>query len=739
MTPSFDSSNIPALYKKFRDLVDYPDSPFTCSEQTGDDGAQYEVYSYRIASYTDFLRDHALWSRGIMFRVKPTLDLVCLPQFKFFNVSECPFTMGLENEPIKLILNKLDGCFPLRGPLNLWNGGTIPIGRVVKRRLTPKLMGMSNGQIVPCEVVEWKDNGVKNNWVDVTFTYTRKGYKTNKLRVTTNHHIKINGEFNPVSTLKVDDTLQHYDPTPDPSVLHLIRSAMLGDGSISKNGKKYSYQEVHSEHQLEYLKFLQNQMGECATALHESFNRNHYGNSKMFHLYSKSYNSLKDLRQEWYPNGKKQVPLDLSWMDDFSVAKWYMDDGSIVHQRNSSGACAFSTNGFVEMDVNRLASKLAEMYGVSCVVYFSKGWCIRVNNAQGSIDNLWMKIAPYIPSCMRYKLPSKYHNTPLPLYTRGTQVFRAIDVRVTAIQPLENSKKTFWSGRKGFDIQTTTGNYFINGVLVHNSLISHFLDLSGNLRLKSKTSLHSTQAVSAMAWLEARPAAKNALAALDRAGYTTNMEWISLTNRIVIAYPEDNLVVLNVVNRMTGEVILPGTDKFKFDFGGLDVVEVFDVANTLADLLPVIENGTDMEGYVVQFANGTISKQKINFYVLRHQFLDAVWSDKKLFELCLHDKVDDVINLFNTNPIAVDRINTFRALALKTLNSISSQVEIFYNTNKHLDRKSYAILGQKEMNSTFSLCMNLYLGRENSYADFIMKYFDSYVTPNLPKQSNLPD
>lgn len=378
MTPSFDSSDIPALYQKFRDLVDYPDSPFTCSEQTGDDGAQYEVYSYRIASYTDFLRDHALWSRGIMFRVKPTLDLVCLPQFKFFNVSECPFTMGLENEPIKLILNKLDG-----------------------------------------------------------------------------------------------------------------------------------------------------------------------------------------------------------------------------------------------------------------------------------------------------------------------------------------------------------------------SLISHFLDLLGNLRLKSKTSLHSTQAVSAMAWLEARPAAKAALAASDRAGYTTNMEWISPQNRIVLAYPEDNLVVLNVVNRTTGEVILPGTDKFKFDFGGLDVVEVFDVANTLADLQPVIENGTDMEGYVVQFANGTIAKQKINFYTLRHKFIDDIWSDKKLFELCLHDQVDDMLNLFNTNPVAVDRITAFRILALKTLKNISSQVEIFHNTNKHLDRKSYAILGQKEMNATFSLCMNSYLGRETNYPEHIMKNFDNYVTPNLSSTHQL--
>lgn len=49
-------------------------------------------------------------------------------------------------------------------------------------------------------------------------------------------------------------------------------------------------------------------------------------------------------------------------------------------------------------------------------------------------------------------------------------------------------------------------------------------------------------------------------------------------------------------------------------------------------------------------------------------------------------------------------------------------VERFYEANKHLDRKDYAILGQNELDRMyFGLAMNKYSGKEFSYKDFLKK------------------
>lgn len=58
----------------------------------------YRVFTYRLASYTDFLEPDALECRGHMFRVDGDgVELVSLPLEKFFNlheVSTCLNTLG---------------------------------------------------------------------------------------------------------------------------------------------------------------------------------------------------------------------------------------------------------------------------------------------------------------------------------------------------------------------------------------------------------------------------------------------------------------------------------------------------------------------------------------------------------------------------------------------------------------------------------------------------------------------
>jgi hypothetical protein len=60
-------------------------------------------------------------------------------------------------------------------------------------------------------------------------------------------------------------------------------------------------------------------------------------------------------------------------------------------------------------------------------------------------------------------------------------------------------------------------------------------------------------------------------------------------------------------------------------------------------------------------------------------------------------------------------------------------VERFYERNKGLERKDYAILGQKELESIhFGLAMNKYIGRPVEYKDAMVKNRISYGVKDDP-------
>ena len=74
-------------------------------------GSKYRVFTYRLASYADFLLPDALECRGHMFRVDPRqqIELVSLPFEKFFNLNENPMTMDLDLSEVEFIHDKRNG------------------------------------------------------------------------------------------------------------------------------------------------------------------------------------------------------------------------------------------------------------------------------------------------------------------------------------------------------------------------------------------------------------------------------------------------------------------------------------------------------------------------------------------------------------------------------------------------------------------------------------------------------
>jgi hypothetical protein len=111
-------------------------------------------------------------------------------------------------------------------------------------------------------------------------------------------------------------------------------------------------------------------------------------------------------------------------------------------------------------------------------VYYSKGWAIRINAGKNNeIDRFWAAISPHMIEELRYKLPVRFRGVEYIPRPGGKVVVRSRKMKIREIEEIPVTKLNFPSGACGYDLETTTGNYMVGNVLVHNSLMQvYFYD-----------------------------------------------------------------------------------------------------------------------------------------------------------------------------------------------------------------------------------------------------------------------
>ena len=554
-------------------------------------------------------------------------EVIARPFEKFYNLSEHPEGTFNLDAPV-WATDKADGCFPRDARLNLWGGGTIAIGDVVREGLSPTLVGMdAAGNIVPTYITGRFDNGLKSDWMRVGLStpasrLSGSGGHPNRLYVTPNHHIYRAGEYVPAADLRPGDVLTAHRPTFDG--LELFLGGLLGDGSVCRNGSSYNYQECHTESARGYVEGLRAAVvGDGLVAAYDT--RGGYANTVKVWLQTRTAEVFERLREEWYPRGRKSLPADLSFMTDAVVAKWFMDDGSLARSKGQNDRATIAANGFSEAEVRRLAEKLVELYGASVTPCESRGyWGIRINWGGGSIGSFWSAIAPYVFPAMQYKLPEEFRGrfTGFPL---ASYIDVATNSMVTSVE-----FGVSWAGNhygkartRAYDIETTTHNYMCNGVLVHNSLGILHPSPDGNWAIATRGSFTSEQAVEGTKMLRERIAEGFS----PRKGVTYLFEIIYPENRIVLDYGGrrelillDALVTDSVDRLPDGEAYVEACDWFERAEGH---------RSTLRKLLtdPLRPNA---EGWVAYTHDGRMVKVKQEDYVRKHRMISglseiAVW------------------------------------------------------------------------------------------------------------------
>lgn len=133
------------------------------------------------------------------------------------------------------------------------------------------------------------------------------------------------------------------------------------------------------------------------------------------------------------------------------------------------------------------------------------------------------------------------------------------------------------------------------------------------------------------------------LAACNIRKLTPIFEWCSNSNRIVLDYPEDRLVLTAIRSNVYGTYYSHEDMKRWAGEYLNDIVKCLDTS--LHNILNVAKTEENEEGYIFRFKSGHMIKQKLEWYVLRHRSKDLICREKNVVEMIVNDAMDDVIPL----------------------------------------------------------------------------------------------
>ena len=176
-------------------------------------------------------------------------------------------------------------------------------------------------------------------------------------------------------------------------------------------------------------------------------------------------------------------------------------------------------------------------------------------------------------------------------------------------------------------------------------------------------------------------------------GTTPIFEWCSRKNRIVVDYPEDNLILTGLRYNDTGKYV---DYEVMVNYATAWNIPVVKAVNGLAvqniDLfVRQVREWDDGEGIVLRFDTGHMCKVKSADYVLRHKSKDSISQEKNVLQTILSDSVDDLIPLLT--PEDGERIQRFQNAFWMSVDDLASEMADLYNAGNFMypEKKDFAV------------------------------------------------
>lgn len=166
-----------------------------------------------------------------------------------------------------------------------------------------------------------------------------------------------------------------------------------------------------------------------------------------------------------------------------------------------------------------------------------------------------------------------------------------------------------------------------------------FVQIEGNILAKTKASFDNEQAKLAQAILEESQDLRFFLLDCWSNDFFPLFELVGPSNRHVLEYPEDKLVLISVRNE---EGLFIDVNKFNYKY----TVEAKDLKEyTLEHMMHCQANELDTEGFIVKFTDETIVKIKTLDFLSKHRLYNEADSAKVVLYKILNEELDDILSV----------------------------------------------------------------------------------------------
>jgi recombination protein RecA len=365
------------------------------------------------------------------------------------------------------------GCLSEDARVVLADGSTEEIGRIVNQKMDVEVLSydQDSDKVVPRKIVNWFDNGIADEFLQFTVEKSH-GNGRSQFGVTENHLIRTPAGWRHAGELIAGDRVMASETHRLSSQQwQVVLGSLLGDGDLSPNRRDRDgvrFRLGHGLQQRDYLDWKVSLLANISCSRRQT--------ERACFADFTPLPELGELQRTVYLGGGKKVITEeyLKALTPLALAIWYLDDGSLSvrsagrQQRTlgGSGRVALRVEAMSEGSRNRLVDYLRDNYGfdVSWRLAGARREAVLTFSTQSSRKFLSL-VAPYVHPSMDYKLFEDQ---------RGqfdvTPEFVEPEIRPVPARVLDIQVKPPTRSMHKFDIEVEGNhNYFVDGVMVHNS------------------------------------------------------------------------------------------------------------------------------------------------------------------------------------------------------------------------------------------------------------------------------
>ena len=361
------------------------------------------------------------------------------------------------------------GCFSYSTRVTLADGSQERIGKIVNQKMPVEVLSYNfdTGRVEPRKVIDFYRNGKADHFLQFTALKATRNGKA-QFAATPNHRVRTPDGWRPAQDLRVGDLVEvAVERRLSDFQMEVLRGGLMGDGALSRKPKSdpsvpsgVRYRMGHGLKQAAYLDWKASLFGNIPMS--RTVNEKGAVFADLTPMVE-----LSELRAEVYASSKKEFSWDyLKRLTPLSLGIWYLDDGHL-DVRNEAGTSArikICVQAMTPETRERVAEYLRDTWDIDVRLTSVRAKAILVFSKLAA-EEFQGLIAPYVPSCMEYKLLTRYRG-----HFDVSPSLREVSYELESFPIVDVHKKPLTRSMERFDLEVDGNhNYFVDGVLVHNS------------------------------------------------------------------------------------------------------------------------------------------------------------------------------------------------------------------------------------------------------------------------------